>query len=613
MSRALLSLLCGLAVTLGAFADLPLPTANDPNEGVQLTRNVSATGEICCTLWWWGRSGWTYFVQLSEDLITWHYLGGAIATGEDAPIGSLSFNPSGTDRFFVRLKRVQIVSADPFNADFDGDKVANETEIDLGTDPLHAADTDHDGMSDDWETRYGLNPNVNDASADTDGDGISNLAEYQTGAFGTDPTDYYNGAFPAIEYVSGGGEVGDPGTFATQPLVLRLTRLGAPVVNSPITLSIATPGDGQISLTNDGTGLAAVLPLWTGSDGRVSVYFKHPAALPDAPLQGRTISARVGSAAATGTSVLGFYEETTNYDYTYPAGTVGRNATDAIDTRIAGKTAATALPVFSMQIHNPTPPAQPTYVRNTLSWCYDLRQQMTCISPWNSNPPNPGGVTGAGTAITAQHIILSAHYELPLRFKVRFITANNVVVDRTLRGKATHPAYQGYPVYYPDLTVYTLDSPLPATITPCKMLPANFANYLSYLGPGRPPVMALDQEEKALVYELYSLGNLAEYALSLLHPKRLEFFEALADGDSGDPEFLIINDTLVLLSTITGHLPFYPAGRGTFVTPQISALNAMIVAADADTVNTLDLGPQINTGLHVQTIDLSGFSTFTPP
>ncbi len=47
-----------------------------------------------------------------------------------------------------------------------------------------AADTDGDRLPDWWEELYGLDPNKNDAAADPDGDGRSNLAEYN---MGTDP------------------------------------------------------------------------------------------------------------------------------------------------------------------------------------------------------------------------------------------------------------------------------------------------------------------------------------------------------------------------------------------------------------------------------------------
>lgn len=52
----------------------------------------------------------------------------------------------------------------------------------LGDEELHILsilDADHDGMPDDWEIHFGLNPtNAADALQDSDGDGMSNLQEY---------------------------------------------------------------------------------------------------------------------------------------------------------------------------------------------------------------------------------------------------------------------------------------------------------------------------------------------------------------------------------------------------------------------------------------------------
>ena len=66
------------------------------------------------------------------------------------------------------------VLIDTDDADGDGDPDS--------TDP----DDDNDQMPDAWEEMFGLNPLVNDANQDPDGDGLTNLEEYNAG---TDPFD----------------------------------------------------------------------------------------------------------------------------------------------------------------------------------------------------------------------------------------------------------------------------------------------------------------------------------------------------------------------------------------------------------------------------------------
>ncbi|MBI4143844.1 thrombospondin type 3 repeat-containing protein, partial [Candidatus Woesearchaeota archaeon] len=63
------------------------------------------------------------------------------------------------------------------------DKCPNTpTNAKTGKDGCQTKDTDNDGMPDEWEINFGLNPNnPNDATTDTDGDGLANIIEYKKG------------------------------------------------------------------------------------------------------------------------------------------------------------------------------------------------------------------------------------------------------------------------------------------------------------------------------------------------------------------------------------------------------------------------------------------------
>jgi hypothetical protein len=66
--------------------------------------------------------------------------------------------------------------------DFDNDGLTNRQELDLDTN-IRVADTDGDGLPDGQEITLGTNP----LSSDTDGDGIRDLLEIQTGSDPTNP------------------------------------------------------------------------------------------------------------------------------------------------------------------------------------------------------------------------------------------------------------------------------------------------------------------------------------------------------------------------------------------------------------------------------------------
>ena len=78
---------------------------------------------------------------------------------------------------------------DPRDLDSDNDGVSDGEEVNLhGTDPTDM-DSDGDRMADGWEIRYGLDPlDPGDDSADADGDGFTNLAEFLGGTSPINPS-----------------------------------------------------------------------------------------------------------------------------------------------------------------------------------------------------------------------------------------------------------------------------------------------------------------------------------------------------------------------------------------------------------------------------------------
>lgn len=78
---------------------------------------------------------------------------------------------------------------------------------------VNHTDSDNDEMPDVWETEYGLDPFVNDAAEDLDGDGYSNIQEYNAGTNPNDPDSKPEDETPNSNFKSGVFTVGDTGVI----------------------------------------------------------------------------------------------------------------------------------------------------------------------------------------------------------------------------------------------------------------------------------------------------------------------------------------------------------------------------------------------------------------
>ncbi len=81
-------------------------------------------------------------------------------------------NQPGTFAFYVL--------GTPLDTDSDG--LTDAYEFLVSKTDSNDSDTDNDGIPDGWEVAHGLNPLVNDASDDPDGDWLTNFQEYQAGS-----------------------------------------------------------------------------------------------------------------------------------------------------------------------------------------------------------------------------------------------------------------------------------------------------------------------------------------------------------------------------------------------------------------------------------------------
>lgn len=142
-----------------------------------------------------------------------------------------------------------------------------------GTAPSPSPDSDGNGLLDAWEILnfgyVGVDP-----EDDPDGDGLTNLQEYQGD---TDPNDYFNGVTPQLTVVSGDNQNAALGQFNPQPLVIVVTdAVGTPLSNATVTFTVAS-GYGLLATDLAAPEFSTTISLRTNADGIAQVYYQQPA------------------------------------------------------------------------------------------------------------------------------------------------------------------------------------------------------------------------------------------------------------------------------------------------------------------------------------------------
>lgn len=235
----------GDELALGLDPTAPNPDAEPPTAPAGLTKGSVSTDQV--TLSW---------QAASDNLKVSGYLvyrdGQPIET--EQPIRETTYTdtnlPDG-EEFTYQVR----------SFDFAGNLSPLGEEIFVAT---LAADTDQDGLPDEWELKYfGEDPAA--PGDDADGDGQTNLQEFQAG---TDPTNFYNGVDPLTETLHGAAE-GPNGEIA---MLVRKPD-GTPWANAPYNFDSSSTRR-KLSATPGGPFEVYQMSVRAGADGIARCYLE---------------------------------------------------------------------------------------------------------------------------------------------------------------------------------------------------------------------------------------------------------------------------------------------------------------------------------------------------
>lgn len=260
----------------------------------------------------------------------------------------------------------------------------------------------------------------------------------------------------------------------------------------------------------------------------------------------------------------------TNIFTHFVTGSLAKHISDATDALIVGQT-STHMPIFTSRNTSTG-----VYVRNASCWASSLNLTAYC--------PNRNAV-----AVSPRHVYAVEHAGVS-GATLHFVTADNTTITRTVTGVQNIGPSNGSDGYATDMQVAILDSDLPASITPVKVLPANLAAKIPGVGYGIP-ALCTDAERRAHVHDLYSIDGFIWFRVPT-NATRMGLYESIIGGDSGSPNFLLINGAPVLICSWTYGGP----GSGAAAHLYLTEINAAMTT--------------LGGGYQLTQVDLSGFPSY---
>ncbi len=265
--------------------------------------------------------------------------------------------------------------------------------------------------------------------------------------------------------------------------------------------------------------------------------------------------------------------------------------TDTVDDRLVDEPGPTAKEIFS-QYELPAGP----FEYNADCWADDF--DLTGVSLYHTG----GNAWSGGTLVSPRHMVFAYHLPVDVGSEFLFVARDGTPVWRTMIAKQRAcclepPGYPG-PQYWDDVMVGYLDADVPESIAHYKVLPVDFADYLTIdLSFPRLPVLFTSRNRKALVYEAVDAGTGVAAFFSTSQPGvgtlRYDYNEDFISGDSGKPMLMVFDeDELVVLNTLL----FGAGGVGPFTTLRIDDINDAMAAVDSG-----------GTGYQLTLFDFEGF------